>query len=190
MRSPTATRTGKASPSATPSCRAGPSCVPSCMMLPGGEDSEPRSLLFAEIDAPVGRLAFFVTHFAWRYQEGSVRQAQAIAVAGEGGGPSQPRRLAAGRARWRLQRGARVGRDPLLEGADGAWGVRACVHFADAFGDGRRTGFRKGRRSRRGTRSRRRSASRTAASTTSSSSETTMTCAASPSTAASASTVP
>jgi endonuclease/exonuclease/phosphatase family metal-dependent hydrolase len=50
-------------------------------MLPGGEDSDPRSLLFAEIDAPVGRLAFFVTHFAWRYQEGSVRQAQAIAVA-------------------------------------------------------------------------------------------------------------
>jgi endonuclease/exonuclease/phosphatase family metal-dependent hydrolase len=49
--------------------------------LPGGEESEPRSLLFAEIDAPVGRLAFFVTHLSWRYQEGAVRQAQAIAVA-------------------------------------------------------------------------------------------------------------
>lgn len=50
-------------------------------MLPGGEDTEPRSLLFAEIDAPFGRLPVFVTHLAWRYHEGAVRQAQVMAVA-------------------------------------------------------------------------------------------------------------
>jgi endonuclease/exonuclease/phosphatase family metal-dependent hydrolase len=49
--------------------------------LPGGEDSEPRSLLFAEIDSPVGRLPFFVTHLAWRFHEGAVRQGQALAIA-------------------------------------------------------------------------------------------------------------
>ncbi len=49
--------------------------------LPGGEDTEPRSLLCAEIDSPVGRIPFFVTHLAWRFHEGAVRQAQAVAVA-------------------------------------------------------------------------------------------------------------
>ncbi len=49
--------------------------------LPGGEASEPRSVLFAELDSPVGALPFFVTHLAWRFHEGAVRQAQAVAVA-------------------------------------------------------------------------------------------------------------
>ncbi len=49
--------------------------------LPGGEESEPRSVLFAEIDAPFGRLPFFVTHLAWRFHEGAVRQGQVIAIA-------------------------------------------------------------------------------------------------------------
>jgi endonuclease/exonuclease/phosphatase family metal-dependent hydrolase len=49
--------------------------------LPGGEGSEPRSLLCAELDAPIGRLAVGVTHLAWRFHEGAVRQAQAVTVA-------------------------------------------------------------------------------------------------------------
>jgi endonuclease/exonuclease/phosphatase family metal-dependent hydrolase len=49
--------------------------------LPGGEDSEPRSLLFAELEAPFGLLPVFVTHLAWRFHEGAVRQAQVLAVA-------------------------------------------------------------------------------------------------------------
>ncbi len=49
--------------------------------LPGGEETEPRTLLCTEIDAPVGRLSFFVTHLAWRFHEGAVRQAQAVSIA-------------------------------------------------------------------------------------------------------------
>ena len=50
-------------------------------MLPDGEGSEPRSLLFAELDTPFGLLPMFSTHLAWRFHEGAVRQAQVLAVA-------------------------------------------------------------------------------------------------------------
>jgi len=48
--------------------------------LPGLDTEERRSLLFAEIDAPVGRIPFFVTHLSWRLDEGYVREAQVQAV--------------------------------------------------------------------------------------------------------------
>jgi endonuclease/exonuclease/phosphatase family metal-dependent hydrolase len=49
--------------------------------LPDGEGTEPRSLLFGELESPVGLLPVFVTHLAWRFHEGAVRQAQVLAVA-------------------------------------------------------------------------------------------------------------
>jgi endonuclease/exonuclease/phosphatase family metal-dependent hydrolase len=49
--------------------------------LPGGDDSEPRSLLFAEIAAPFAKLPFFCTHLAWRLHEGHIRQAQVTHIA-------------------------------------------------------------------------------------------------------------
>jgi endonuclease/exonuclease/phosphatase family metal-dependent hydrolase len=49
--------------------------------LPQMGDSEPRSLLFAEVDSPHGKIPFFVTHLAWRLHEGHVRQAQVMAIA-------------------------------------------------------------------------------------------------------------
>lgn len=42
--------------------------------VPVGE--EPRVLLGVEVDAPVGRIAFFVTHLCWKLDQGSVRLAQ------------------------------------------------------------------------------------------------------------------
>jgi endonuclease/exonuclease/phosphatase family metal-dependent hydrolase len=49
--------------------------------LPGGDDSEPRSLLYAEVDAPFAKVPFFCTHLAWRLNEGHIRQAQVIQIA-------------------------------------------------------------------------------------------------------------
>jgi len=100
--------------------------------LPGGEETEPRSLLCAEIDAPFGRLAFFVTHLAWRFHEGAVRQAQAVACA---------EKVASWSARGGLP-SILVGdfnADPeadeirYLKGLT-ALGRPRCVYFADAFG--------------------------------------------------------
>lgn len=44
--------------------------------LPDGGTDERRSLVFAEIDAPWGRLPFFCTHLNWKLDEGHVREAQ------------------------------------------------------------------------------------------------------------------
>jgi endonuclease/exonuclease/phosphatase family metal-dependent hydrolase len=44
--------------------------------LPRGGTDERRTLLFAEIDSPFGRLPFFVTHLNWKLDDGSVREAQ------------------------------------------------------------------------------------------------------------------
>ena len=49
--------------------------------LPSIETPDSRSLLFAEIEAPFGRLPFFVTHLSWRFNEGSAREAQVKAIA-------------------------------------------------------------------------------------------------------------
>jgi len=109
------------------------------MALPTGEESDARSLLCAEIDAPFGRVPFFVTHLAWRFHEGAVRQAQVLAIAD---------RVAA----WT----ARAGVPAILVGDFNAdpeadeirylkglttLGRPRCVYFADAFavaGDGSR----------------------------------------------------
>ena len=49
--------------------------------LPEMDTDESRCLLFAELDAPVGPIPFFVTHLNWRFHEGYVREAQVVAIA-------------------------------------------------------------------------------------------------------------
>jgi len=49
--------------------------------LPKMDTDESRCLLFAELDAPVGPVPFFVTHLNWRFHEGYVREAQVVAIA-------------------------------------------------------------------------------------------------------------
>ncbi len=49
--------------------------------LPWLETDERRCLVFAEIDAPIGRLPFFVTHLNWKLHHGHVRQAQVRRIA-------------------------------------------------------------------------------------------------------------
>jgi len=44
--------------------------------LPRAGTDERRTLLFADIGAPFGRVPFFVTHLNWRFDEGHVREAQ------------------------------------------------------------------------------------------------------------------
>jgi endonuclease/exonuclease/phosphatase family metal-dependent hydrolase len=48
--------------------------------LPGADD-EPRALLLAEIDAPCGRVPFFVTHLNWKLHHGWVRLDQVRFIA-------------------------------------------------------------------------------------------------------------
>jgi endonuclease/exonuclease/phosphatase family metal-dependent hydrolase len=49
--------------------------------LPNVDTGESRCLLFAELDAPLGPIPFFVTHLNWRFHEGYVREAQVMAIA-------------------------------------------------------------------------------------------------------------
>lgn len=51
--------------------------------LPDGGSDERRCLVFAEIDAPFGRLPFFCTHLNWKFHHGHVRQLQVKAIAAE-----------------------------------------------------------------------------------------------------------
>jgi endonuclease/exonuclease/phosphatase family metal-dependent hydrolase len=44
--------------------------------LPRLGTGEKRTLLFSEIEAPFGKLPFFVTHLNWKFDEGHVREAQ------------------------------------------------------------------------------------------------------------------
>jgi endonuclease/exonuclease/phosphatase family metal-dependent hydrolase len=48
--------------------------------LPRGGTDERRSLLFAEIESPLGAIPFFVTHLNWKFDEGHVRAAQVLEV--------------------------------------------------------------------------------------------------------------
>jgi endonuclease/exonuclease/phosphatase family metal-dependent hydrolase len=50
-------------------------------LLPRIDTPDSRCLLFAEIDAPFGKLPFFVTHLSWRFNEGNAREAQVKAIA-------------------------------------------------------------------------------------------------------------
>lgn len=49
--------------------------------LPTGDTVERRTLLYAELDAPFGRLPVFVTHLNWRLDEGHVRELQVRFIA-------------------------------------------------------------------------------------------------------------
>jgi endonuclease/exonuclease/phosphatase family metal-dependent hydrolase len=49
--------------------------------LPTGESGEHRSLLFAEIDSPHGKIPFFVTHLNWMLHHGVIREQQVARVA-------------------------------------------------------------------------------------------------------------
>ena len=47
--------------------------------LPGTD--EHRSLVFAEIDSPIGKIPFFSTHLNWKFDESDVRQLQVQCIA-------------------------------------------------------------------------------------------------------------
>ena len=49
--------------------------------LPNGGSEEQRSLLFAEIASPHGRIPFFVTHLNWKLHHGVVRESQVATIA-------------------------------------------------------------------------------------------------------------
>jgi len=49
--------------------------------LPTGGSDESRALVYALIDAPFGKLAFFCTHLNWKLHHGHVRQLQVKAIA-------------------------------------------------------------------------------------------------------------
>lgn len=49
--------------------------------LPNLGTDEDRSVLFAELDAPYGRIPFFCTHLNWKFHHGHVRCAQVKTVA-------------------------------------------------------------------------------------------------------------
>jgi endonuclease/exonuclease/phosphatase family metal-dependent hydrolase len=49
--------------------------------LPNGGSDEDRSLLFAELDAPFGKVPFFCTHLNWKFHHGHIRCLQVKAVA-------------------------------------------------------------------------------------------------------------
>jgi endonuclease/exonuclease/phosphatase family metal-dependent hydrolase len=53
----------------------------STFRLPDEGSGEGRSLLYAQLTSPWGRLPVFVTHFNWRFDHGFVRLAQAAFVA-------------------------------------------------------------------------------------------------------------
>jgi endonuclease/exonuclease/phosphatase family metal-dependent hydrolase len=48
--------------------------------LPDGGTDERRTLVFAELDAPFGRVPFFCTHLNWKLDEGNVRELQVRAI--------------------------------------------------------------------------------------------------------------
>lgn len=52
-----------------------------CVELPRCGTDEKRCLLHTEIDAPFGRVPFFVTHLNWKFEDGHVREAQVREIA-------------------------------------------------------------------------------------------------------------
>jgi endonuclease/exonuclease/phosphatase family metal-dependent hydrolase len=51
------------------------------LQLPTVDAPERRCMVFAELDAPFGKIPFFVTHLSWRFNEGHVREAQVKTIA-------------------------------------------------------------------------------------------------------------
>lgn len=105
--------------------------------LPNGGSDEQRSLLFAELDAPFGKLPFFSTHLNWQFHHGHVRQLQVRVVA------ETVARFAPVGATFPPVVAGDFNAEPdadeirFLRGLTGLGGP--CVYFADAFavsGDG------------------------------------------------------
>jgi endonuclease/exonuclease/phosphatase family metal-dependent hydrolase len=111
--------------------------------LPNGGTDESRSIIFAELDSPFGKVPFFCTHLNWKLHEGHVRQLQVRALAEAvanrapiGGMPP----IVVG------DFNAEPDSDEIrfMRGLTGLGG--RCVYFADAFGvagDGPGTTFSK-----------------------------------------------
>jgi endonuclease/exonuclease/phosphatase family metal-dependent hydrolase len=100
--------------------------------LPHGGSSERRSLVYAEIDAPFGRLPFFCTHLNWMLSDGHIRCLQVRAVADAilklaPIGPSFPPVVVG-------DFNAEPDSDEIrfMRGLTGLGG--RCVYFADSFG--------------------------------------------------------
>lgn len=49
--------------------------------LPDAGTGEPRALVYAAVETPVGRLPVFVTHLNWRFEHGFARLAQVLHIA-------------------------------------------------------------------------------------------------------------
>lgn len=104
------------------------------LRLPSGGSGESRSLVFAELDAPFGKLPFFSTHLNWKPHHGHIRVLQVKAIAeaierlapheDEGGGfpPVIVGDFNADPESDEIR---------FMKGLTGLGGP--CVHFADAF---------------------------------------------------------
>lgn len=105
--------------------------------LPRVGTDERRTLLFAEIEAPFGRLPFFVTHLNWKLDEGHVRVAQVREIVHRIEALAKPDAFPAVLVG---DFNAEPGADEIrfLHGLTALGGSR-CVYFQDAFalaGDG------------------------------------------------------
>lgn len=105
--------------------------------LPAGDSAESRSMVFAELESPYGRLPFFCTHLNWMLNQGHVRCLQIKAVV-----EAVERLAPAGKALPPVLVGdfnAEPDSDEMryMRGLTGLGG--SCVYFSDAFlvaGDG------------------------------------------------------
>lgn len=99
--------------------------------LPNGGSDEHRSVIFAEINAPFGKVPFFCTHLNWKFHHGHVRVLQVKALA------EAVARLAPVEAFPPVVVGdfnAEPDADEIryMKGLTGFGGP--CVYFADSFG--------------------------------------------------------
>jgi endonuclease/exonuclease/phosphatase family metal-dependent hydrolase len=100
--------------------------------LPNGGTSESRSLVFAELDSPFGKIPFFCTHLNWKFFEGHVRVLQVKAIT------EAVARIAPVDATFPPVLVGDFNAEPdadeirYLKGLTGLGGP--CVYFADAFG--------------------------------------------------------
>lgn len=100
--------------------------------LPNGGTDEARSALFAELDAPFGRVPFFCTHLNWKLHHGHVRQLQVKALV------ASVDRLAPADHGFPAVVVGDFNAEPdadeirFMKGLTGLGGP--CVYFADAFG--------------------------------------------------------
>ena len=99
--------------------------------LPNGGSDEERSVLFAELDSPFGKIPTFCTHLNWKFHHGHIRQLQVRALT------AAVARLAPTEGFPAIMMGdfnAEPDSDEIryLRGLTGLGGE--CVYFADSFG--------------------------------------------------------